>query len=596
MDGEGDGYHLYTGTDDDEVPRDVTRVRVDDSVTVIHEGAFEGCLDLQEVELPDGLLVISGSAFARCRSLARIAIPSTVTEIGIRAFEDCSSFEEVVLPDGLGRVGREAFSHCTSLQRINIPPIERIEHGTFNSCANLTEVTLPEGICEIGDDAFSRCTSLKSIHLPSSLTVIGFRAFNYCVKLTGVSLPEQVTSAKPGAFGGCNFQNFRVPPAMREVDLNMFLYGCTRMVSLEIPVSVEQVEDSSYNPAYGAGLESLRNVAIPPTCRLGSSLISGCEDLKKVLPNGNNRSAKALQHRFDVLPIHEMCYYSSYHPAPAVMSDLRQGIGTSRTLNASGKQQDCLGMTPLHILACSTKPVLEMFQLLVKKYPESLVMADKWGCIPLVYAFWCNAPNEIINFLLESHKNLFPDHEMDWNGMIVTLVKARKPLSNIRDVINAQRERFPDQSCDLQAIVVELTESESSFPKFRMSSIPFGLLMFLLQDSISDRIDSLDVGRWREEMQNRVNSLSAVEARLRGEYVKALYARLDSYKEMKEGSWVLELALWTAKIDESSSGKCQSLSQKRARVGDAIGHKELCRINCGANIVIPNVLSYLHPN
>ena len=404
-----------------------------------------------------------------------------------------------------------------------------------------------------------------------------------------------MNGAKPGAFGGCNFQKFRVPPAMCEVDLNMFLYGCTRMVSLEIPASVERVDDSSYNPAYGAGLESLRNVAIPPGCRLGSSLMGGCEDLKKVLPGGNNQSANALQHRFDGLPIHEMCYYSSYHPASAVMSDLRQEIWTSRTLNATGKQQDCLGMTPLHILACSTKPDLETFQLLVKKYPETLIMNDKWGCIPLVYAFWCDAPDDVINFLMESHKNLFPYHEMDWNGMIVTLVKARKPVSNIRDVINAQQERFPDQRCDLQSIVVELTETESSFPEFRMSSIPFGSLMFLLQDSISDRIYSLDVGRWQEEMQNRVNRLSAVEARLRGEYVKALYVRLAAYEEMKECSWVLELALWTAKLDELSSGECQSPSQKKARVDDSISHKDLCRINCGANIVIPNVLSYLHP-
>ena len=70
-------------------------------------------------------------------------------------------------------------------------------------------------------------------------------------------------------------------------------------------------------------------------------------------------------------------------------------------LNTSGKQQDCLGMTPLHILACSTKPTIEMIRLLIEKYPETLLMKDKWGDVPL-YALWCNAPAAVIDLLVES--------------------------------------------------------------------------------------------------------------------------------------------------------------------------------------------------
>ena len=66
-----------------------------------------------------------------------------------------------------------------------------------------------------------------------------------------------------------------------------------------------------------------------------------------------------------------------------------------------------------------------------------------------------------------------------------------------------------------------------------------------------------------------------------------LYDRLATYESIKEGTSVLELALWKAKIDESSC--------KRARVDSEVGSRGQCRINCGADIVMRNVLPYLLP-
>jgi hypothetical protein len=48
-------------------------------------------------------------------------------------------------------------------------------------------------------------------------------------------------------------------------------------------------------------------------------------------------------------------------------------IGKNGELDPTGLQQDCLGMTPLHILAlaCSSVQRLELFQLFVEKYPDT---------------------------------------------------------------------------------------------------------------------------------------------------------------------------------------------------------------------------------
>ena len=61
-------------------------------------------------------------------------------------------------------------------------------------------------------------------------------------------------------------------------------------------------------------------------------------------------------------------------------------IGENGELDPTGLQQDCLGMTPLHILACSTVQCLEQYQLMIDKYPANLIVEDAWGAVPLLIA------------------------------------------------------------------------------------------------------------------------------------------------------------------------------------------------------------------
>ena len=64
------------------MPRDVTHVRVDPSVTVIPPCALAHHDNLLEVELPEGLTEIKRNAFGSCKSLKTINLPSTLQEIG----------------------------------------------------------------------------------------------------------------------------------------------------------------------------------------------------------------------------------------------------------------------------------------------------------------------------------------------------------------------------------------------------------------------------------------------------------------------------------------------------------------------------------
>ena len=602
--------YIYNGVG--EVPMNVTHVRIDRSVTIIPNSAFQFRVHLEQVELPEGLIRIGDKAFYECPNLKRINIPSTVVEIGEQAFDKCSFnyYEELVinLPMGLQRLGQYAFQYCKSLQRIHIPPgVQAIKNGTFWDCSDLTALSLSEGLQDIGKNAFYNCDSLVSVKLPCTLKVIQSEAFQSCDVLNEIHMPDTIERINLRAFNGCNFQNFRIPPLLTNVDIG--IVGSNKsLVSLEISENLEVCSTS--NGGRGTRLASLRNIAFPPDCEMFKGTFDELADLLVALPDADvDTISDALQHRhrFDDLPIHKICYYQSYHDSETTLQSLKREINpwTSKPpgkLNTTGKEQDCLGMTPLHILACSTKPTIDMYQLLIDKYPETLIMKDKWGDIPLLYAFWCNAPTEVLDLLVESYKSVYPNYKFDWKGMLLTMAKRHVPLANIHMLVNTQTSSFPDQGCNMQDIVMELAASDTAARVERRRqrrndprSTSVETFRYLLQLSITKRLDSLGISRWRIELENNISTFpedkdvigSSKKTKNREEDTKALYNRLAIYESIKESTSVLELALWKAKIDEGRN--------KRAKVDSEVSYRDQCRINCGADLVIRSVLPYLIP-
>ena len=53
------------------------------AVTAIGEGAFEGCVDLGSVILPDSVTAIDAGAFADCQNLRIVNLPKQLTTIGM---------------------------------------------------------------------------------------------------------------------------------------------------------------------------------------------------------------------------------------------------------------------------------------------------------------------------------------------------------------------------------------------------------------------------------------------------------------------------------------------------------------------------------
>jgi hypothetical protein len=247
----------------------------------------------------------------------------------------------------------------------------------------------------------------------SPISRINDFAFDSSLRIP-IRLHDGIESIGRGAFLSCIFTNFRIPSPLITVISHRILFNSKTIFSLELPENVREIQNYAFDHCH-----CLQNVAFPPNADLdhifavagqGTYLVL---DLQELFGDSNARIIRELQHQFDRLPIHKIVYYQSYNQgvlqnliAAIIMRSCQRRtlrLPIARKLDPTGNQQDCLGMTPLHILACSLVHNLEVYRVIVEKYITNLITKDRWGALPLLYAFWGAAPAEIIQFLLKSY-------------------------------------------------------------------------------------------------------------------------------------------------------------------------------------------------
>ncbi len=233
----------------------LTSIEIPASVETIEAAAFKGCSKLATVAFEKGsqLKTIGGGydggsfygAFSNCTALTSIEIPASVETIEAAAFKGCSKLATVAFEKGsqLKTIGGGydggsfygAFSNCTALTSIEIPAsVETIEEAAFKGCSKLAAVTFENGahLTMIGYTAFSVCP-LTSIEIPASVETIEAVAFKGCSKLATVAFEKgsQLKTIGGGYDGGSFYGAFS---------------NCTALTSIEIPASVETIEEAAF--------------------------------------------------------------------------------------------------------------------------------------------------------------------------------------------------------------------------------------------------------------------------------------------------------------------------------------------------------------
>ena len=178
--------------------RKLTKVTAPGAVQ-INYGAFQQCSALTDFDISN-VRSIGNSAFSYCSAFNPTALSADLYSIGTSAFAR-TSITELSLPEKVTTVAYGAFDGCSKLTKVSLSSrIKVIDDYAFHNCSALSEITLPEGLTEIGDYAFYNCSALGEIVIPSTLERIGYYALNSCSSLLTVKCKAIVPPTASGNF------------------------------------------------------------------------------------------------------------------------------------------------------------------------------------------------------------------------------------------------------------------------------------------------------------------------------------------------------------------------------------------------------------
>ena len=256
-------------------------ITFDADVTKIGYRAFENCVTLKSIHIPESVTGLGTYAFKGCKGLQQFSgkfasddgccllvgngkvlhsyvgdsdkeysVPDGITEIDASAFYE-SNIESVILPSTCLNIGSSAFEK-SSLKSIHFPKfMENIGAYAFSGCQNLESVVLPEGITYLEDGTFYECINLSSMTLPESLQYILGYPFEECDSLSefyGKFSSEDhrylydnnvIISVAP-----YELTEFTVPEGFRQIRSRAF--SCKDLVKATLPSTIKQIGDHAF--------------------------------------------------------------------------------------------------------------------------------------------------------------------------------------------------------------------------------------------------------------------------------------------------------------------------------------------------------------
>ena len=261
-------------------------------VTEIKESAFEGCKDITTFVAPQGVTKIEAKTFMNAMLLKTVTLHDDITYLGNASFMNCGELTTVNGMTGVTEMGSAVFSACKKLDNVVIPAtLKVVTDSSFSICNSLKNVVISDGITTIEKLAFSGCLSLEEITLPVTLLSLGDYAFSGCIKLDNVTLNAGLGTLSPLAFDGCTaLQNLSIDSgnpyfeaeggAIYSKGKETLIYYSDALSATEviIPSGVKKIASGVF-----AGNETIVSVTLPDTLEeIGENAFKECLNLTSV--------------------------------------------------------------------------------------------------------------------------------------------------------------------------------------------------------------------------------------------------------------------------------------------------------------------------
>ena len=146
--------------------KELERYEIRKGAEVICDNAFLGCESLNQVTIPNTVIVIGDLSFYGCFKLQEVNIPNSITCIGDDSFSFCKSLRLITIPKSMARSGSNPFVDCkkSSIQseseRFIVQDkmlIDTKENRLIIYFGHNSSVLIPNSVTHIDDDAFINC-------------------------------------------------------------------------------------------------------------------------------------------------------------------------------------------------------------------------------------------------------------------------------------------------------------------------------------------------------------------------------------------------------------------------------------------------------
>lgn len=232
-----------------------TTYTVDANTEMIAHSAFMGITKLSDIILPEGLVEIHERAFERCIGLTKLDVPDSVKQIGRYAFANTANLSSVNfnetstlprisiysfaysgitsirIPASVSTLAQYAFYNCEKLERVVFAKnsqIDIISAYQFAGGNNIKSIVFESGsaLTKIAAHGLEGMLNLTELDFgDAKLTTIDNFALRYNVSLAELTIPDTVTEIGRFAFYDMNSLTELVLPAGLEYIGRFAFYG-----------------------------------------------------------------------------------------------------------------------------------------------------------------------------------------------------------------------------------------------------------------------------------------------------------------------------------------------------------------------------------